>query len=484
MKLNRKWLLLAALVLSVAMATTGTLAYLTDEDEDVNTMTMGNVKVEQLEYERYFDDNGELLGMREFTDNQALYPVYTTKGTEVWQPSNNDLFYYKDYIDGAPGGNGLWDNMVGELDKFVFVKNTGKSDLYYRTWIAFEAPDEVDTKNAAGQRLIHRNINSHANFKWYPTDSDGFLGRIEIDGNNYDVFVAVYTAALTPGEISRPSLLQVAMDPIADNDYVAQFGDTYEILTFTQAVQTANMPDAETALNAAFGPLQNADGSINHPWTDGISSDTSKPLAKVTEIRADQTLTRTTDDGETVTIVNPGRKVGLHDYGAMTDDGEIELDVAYQFQPSISYEEVLTNEYRYWHADFVVKANKDIPSYGIGLAGYYSLFGDLMTGEKWIMLATDETIPADTEIRLVLDGLGATLNFEEICNYGNDGIGFLCGAAALTGQLDGAEALTPGTELTVELRLYETEETSEENGSVNIETSDYITVGTFRYTFD
>lgn len=49
MKLNRKWMLLAALVLSVAMATTGTLAYLTDEDADVNTMTLGNVEIDLTE---------------------------------------------------------------------------------------------------------------------------------------------------------------------------------------------------------------------------------------------------------------------------------------------------------------------------------------------------------------------------------------------------------------------------------------------------
>lgn len=46
MKLNRKWLMVIALVLSMTMAISGTLAYLTDRDTAVNTFTMGNVDIE------------------------------------------------------------------------------------------------------------------------------------------------------------------------------------------------------------------------------------------------------------------------------------------------------------------------------------------------------------------------------------------------------------------------------------------------------
>ncbi|MBR3687471.1 MAG: SipW-dependent-type signal peptide-containing protein, partial [Lentisphaeria bacterium] len=48
----------AALVLSVAMATSGTLAYLQDTAEDVNVMTLGSVKIEQHEYERVKNADG------------------------------------------------------------------------------------------------------------------------------------------------------------------------------------------------------------------------------------------------------------------------------------------------------------------------------------------------------------------------------------------------------------------------------------------
>ena len=46
MKLNRKWLMVIALVLSLTMAISGTLAYLTDRDTVENVFTMGNVDIE------------------------------------------------------------------------------------------------------------------------------------------------------------------------------------------------------------------------------------------------------------------------------------------------------------------------------------------------------------------------------------------------------------------------------------------------------
>jgi len=45
MKLNRKWLLIIALVLSMTMAISGTLAYLTDRDTATNAFTLGDVKI-------------------------------------------------------------------------------------------------------------------------------------------------------------------------------------------------------------------------------------------------------------------------------------------------------------------------------------------------------------------------------------------------------------------------------------------------------
>ena len=50
MKKILAWMLVVALTAAIAVG--GTLAYLTDTDEDVNVMTLGNVKIDWLEYER------------------------------------------------------------------------------------------------------------------------------------------------------------------------------------------------------------------------------------------------------------------------------------------------------------------------------------------------------------------------------------------------------------------------------------------------
>lgn len=157
----------------------------------------------------------------------------------------------------------------------------------------------------------------------------------------------------------------------------------------------------------------------------------------------------------------------------------VDLDTSFQFEPTISYEEAQASEYRYWHADFVVKADKDVPADSMTLAGYYSAFCDAYNNGNWVALTSSDDIPAGTEIRLVqaMGNGGISVNYEEICNYGNDGKGFQCGAADPDGS-------NKGTTITVELRLYETEEPSEANGnSHNVETGTFKVIATFKHTF-
>jgi len=188
------------------------------------------------------------------------------------------------------------------------------------------------------------------------------------------------------------------------------------------------------------------------------------------------------------------------------DDLSIEIDGAlgaqtltsgYQFQPSNTYEEALESEYRYWHADFVISADKDVRGDSIALAGYYQLYCDLVTHGKWVAISGSENdiIPAGTELRLVtpepntttsnsVDYRPLTVNYEELCNYGNDGIGFLCGVVPLD------EEALKGTTITVELRLFKTyssEDCIEKFGysSTNVEygPDDYVVIGSYQYTF-
>lgn len=80
MKLNRKWVLVIALVLSVAAATAGTLAYLTDRDSEANVFEIGNVEIDLKE---------------EFVQNSELVPgVEIEKKPTITNTGKNDAWVW------------------------------------------------------------------------------------------------------------------------------------------------------------------------------------------------------------------------------------------------------------------------------------------------------------------------------------------------------------------------------------------------------
>lgn len=178
--------------------------------------------------------------------------------------------------------------------------------------------------------------------------------------------------------------------------------------------------------------------------------------------------------------------------------GTIWANTTFQFKPEHTYEEALEHPYGLYHADFVVKADKDIPAESIILPGYYAAYCDAIGG-KWVGLSSSDVIPAGTEIRLIRvlsDAMGGdiTVNYEDICKFGNDGTGFLCGVSAV----DGANGEAPdgiydaaGATLTVELRIYEVPAQGDcaQGGGCKHPYSDcelgadkYLTIGTYTYT--
>ena len=344
MKLNRKLVLVLALLLSVAMATTGTLAYLSDTDADVNVMTLGNVKIEQHEYERVFENGKPVEGeegvdftanygitesykLQPFTQGKPAYPAVYTQGELIW-----DDFQQLWNQVGAPGSNDLFDDSVmNVIDKFVFVENTGKSDAYYRTIIAVELPEGMDAD------LIHVNMNANARFD-YDQDKEGVQDPehdntfyITVNGSRYLVYVVHYTEVLTPGEVSRPSLLQLFLDPACTNEDVALFGDTWDVLVVTQAVQAAGFSDAQTALDTAFGKVT----TTSHPWSDQepqvsvVSVGTAAELQAALDAATDgTTIVLTADiDGNVTVTQKPGVAVTIEGAnntfaGVITVDGK------------------------------------------------------------------------------------------------------------------------------------------------------------------
>ncbi len=293
-----------ALVGAVALGIGGTLATYTDSDSDVNTATVGGgVDIEQHEYQR--ENVADAINYEEFEaaktsgetftpdlvpfeQKQALYPAYadyeegerspwTALGLVDGKNILNELFYWGDYVHTGTAGNGLWDpeKLTGAMDKFVFVENTGESDCYFRTIIAFECPEGVTVGDAGAGATIGMNVNGST--IW----DDDFVDYITIDDVRYKMYEFIYTDILHPKEQAHPSLLQVAFSDKMTNEEAELLGDTYEILVFSQACQVENLPtndgvatasaedvksNAEIALDTAFYDVD----KDHHPWVDGI----------------------------------------------------------------------------------------------------------------------------------------------------------------------------------------------------------------------
>lgn len=290
MKLNRKWMLLVALVLSVAMATTGTLAYLTDEDADVNTMTLGKVEIVQNESQRVVNEDGTYKTdtidgqtsyvLEEFEQDKPLLPIvgdpHKTDGITLgWDDTTVRMTQIGSY--------GSMQVFAGKnaVDKFVTVTNTGKSDAFVRTFVAIEI-------GSTDGSLIRTSYHS----AWDSKE----IGVITIDGNNYMVTEYSYPGAqlsdgtwrhekgiLPAGDTTYPSLAQVYLGSEADNEDVEAIDGNgngkLDILVLSQAVQADGFEvhGAEVALNAGFGEPTATDAETGKTnialWFGGLDAD-------------------------------------------------------------------------------------------------------------------------------------------------------------------------------------------------------------------
>ena len=263
MNLKKVMLGATAVALSAAVSIGATLAYLTDTDEDVNVMTLGDVYIDQIEQERV-DDAENQDQLVDFEQNQPMLPAVYPGDSIPWAPESE-----------WPGKGEAWkvvEDNSNVIDKFVTVKNTGKSDAYVRTIFAFEEDSS----------LIHRVTNGTeiAGATWEWED----LGQtFELDGTTYSLWVATYTDVLKPGATTIPSLKQIYMDKTANNEYCEKLGDTYEILVFSQAVQADGFDSIITGPNAALEEAFGVVSTTNNPWVNGESSFTpaSSPLVNV-----------------------------------------------------------------------------------------------------------------------------------------------------------------------------------------------------------
>lgn len=190
-----------------------------------------------------------------------------------------------------------------DINKDVYVTNTGTSDAYVRVHIAIPAAlDDGDPTFNASNNFLHFNFTNESveagQWSWTPTyekDAVGYKGNgvgnwnyytTTIDGIDYAVYVVTYRTALAAGEQTATQALdKVYVDKNVDCEwdeaqncfyytdnkgntvYPSQFADengNVTIKVFAEAAQTATFDDAYDALNTAFGTPGAADYAS--PW--------------------------------------------------------------------------------------------------------------------------------------------------------------------------------------------------------------------------
>ncbi len=213
--MKKKILSIALVVAMVAVIAAGSLAYFTDKDNATNTFTTGKVDITLND---------------KFEQGSKLLPAVVDEE----------------------------DNILNAVDKVVSVTNNNDSEeAYVRVHIA--VPKSICP-------LIGL---------WTMDGAEGWIGAgdtreedpaytMTIDNVEYNVFVNTYTKKLTAKETTTNILDAVTMEPEATNEQVAAVNGNFNILVFAEGCQAAGFPDAETALNTAFG-VPGSEGYIA-PW--------------------------------------------------------------------------------------------------------------------------------------------------------------------------------------------------------------------------
>ncbi len=134
------------------------------------------------------------------------------------------------------------------------------------------------------------------------------------------------------------------------------------------------------------------------------------------------------------------------------------LETGYIFTAVDTAETAALSPYATWNADFVVSVDAAVPANALTLAGQYDGWS-----QDWVAFKNADAVAANEATRL-LASVGGKMTYAELCNLVKE---FNCGAAA-TDELTGAT-------MTVELRLFETED--------GVETGNYKVIGSYSYTF-
>lgn len=204
MKLNRKWLLAIALVLSMTMAISGTLAYLTDRDSEANVFTVGNVEIDLTE---------------DFEQGATLIPgVGIEKKPYITNTGNNDAWVWLEVAIPSALDHWATDTEKGSNNNVIHWNQLGATTAGYVT------KERVTNAIAAGhlpEDITFDKINSK-NMTWNLGGKEAFSTQKEIEVNGemvkYNCYVIGYNKPLTKDESTLTNIYKFTLDKRVDID--------------------------------------------------------------------------------------------------------------------------------------------------------------------------------------------------------------------------------------------------------------------------
>ena len=249
----------------VAIAVVGaSLAYFTDTDNETNTFTVGNVKIDLIEQQR-----GE-NGLEPFEQNKKLYPIV---GSAKGEKDDLGMPTAKNYVD-----------------KMVTIQNTGSEKAYIRAYFAIPSAldDGYETFNA-GLNVLHFNfgnkvengvVTSTEGVEWIWTHGSKWnYFETTIDGIKYNVYYADYYQAVDAGATTEQLVQGVYLDKTFDikDGKCYAFGkevtlddgwnwNSVSCPVFAVACQAEGFDNAAAAMDAAFGANYNPWGGATNNW--------------------------------------------------------------------------------------------------------------------------------------------------------------------------------------------------------------------------
>ena len=324
-----------SVMLVATLAISGTVAYFTDDESKVNTMTVGSVNIKLHEEQRDLDNQNDPIpgsALEPFENDKNMMPVYGNDSKDSWNLSTN-----KNYVD-----------------KIVRVENTGESDAFVRVFVAI--PAELDKEFPVGTEKIkplHWDYGTDFTDAEHPTsDFETEFGApvlmdyspFEIDGIKYNIYCFTRKqplhAADTEEDMTAAVMVGVYLDELVDyNDKDLSYylgdkndpnmkiayspDDKINIPVFVQAVQADGFID-ETAEDKGASNAFDVAKMPKNPWDGGkMLPDTNEDAENEKLIRTADALKAALEAGGNVKL---GADITLESTPEITKDTTIDLN--------------------------------------------------------------------------------------------------------------------------------------------------------------